>query len=155
VHSLLVAQYWINRPGKKNWIEIDVSNNKPKSGKISWRGPHIPLLTSRWFHEGKEVEDANFNFDWKDRLMERITKRVIVRRTGNILRSIRESLNSKLIANAHLSDVEPANSTLETTLGTRCTFTTLPLELVTGNYILRPATALSTRVEKQHMWVIY
>jgi hypothetical protein len=114
----------------------------------------------RWFLEGKKVEDVNFDFDWKDLSMERIIKRGIACHTGDILRSTQEGHSSKIIVNAHLPDVKPADSTLETALGTRSTSTTLSLKLVTGNYILRSATALtvraesaSARAENQHRWL--
>ncbi|KAF1946732.1 MED14-domain-containing protein [Clathrospora elynae] len=147
VHRLLVLQYWTNRPGKKNWIEIGISSNKPKNGKISWRGPPIPSLTTRWFRQGKKVEDANFKFDWKHLSMEHIIKHVIARHTSDILRSTQEHLHPRMTASIHLSEVEPADCTLTTTLGTKSISVTMSLEPVTGNYIMRPATALTTRAE--------
>ena len=147
VHRELVVQYWTNRPGKKNWIEIGISNNKQKKGKVSWRGPPVPSLTVRWFRQGKEVKDANFKFDWKDLSMERIIKRVIARHTSDVLRSTREALNPSVIAHASLSEMEPAGCALKASLGTKSNSMTLSLEPVTGNYILQPATALSTRAE--------
>ncbi|KAI4633483.1 hypothetical protein J4E80_000849 [Alternaria sp. BMP 0032] len=147
VHRLLVVSYWTDKPGKKNWIEIGVSNNKPKNGKVSWRGPPIPSLTTRWFRQGKEVKDVKFHFDWKDLSIERVIKQVIARHTSDILRSTKESFKSGVTANAHLSETEPADSTLNASLGTKSTSITLSLESVTGNYILRPASALSARAE--------
>jgi mediator of RNA polymerase II transcription subunit 14 len=147
VHRLLVVSYWTNRPGKKNWIEIGISNNRPKNGKVSWRGSPIPSLTTRWFRQGKQVENANFKFDWKHLSMEKIIKRVIARHTNEILRSTRESFNPNMTASAHLSEVDPVDCTLQASLGTKSTSVTLSLEPVTGNYILRPATAVTARAE--------
>jgi mediator of RNA polymerase II transcription subunit 14 len=147
VHRLLVVSYWTNKPGKKNWIEIGVSNNKPKNGKVSWRGPPIPSLTTRWFRQGKEVKDEKFHFDWKDLSMERILKQVIARHTSDILRSTKDSFKHGVMANARLSQTEPSDCTLDASLGAKSTSITLSLEQVIGNYILRPANALSARAE--------
>lgn len=147
VHRELVVQYWTNRPGKKNWIEIGISNNRPKNGKASWRGLPIPSLTARWFREGKEVKDANLDLDWKTLSMERIIKHVIARHTSDILRLTRQSLTPKIAVHASLSETEPADCTLEVNLGTKSNTMTLSLEPVTGSYILQPATALSARAE--------
>jgi len=147
VHRLLVVSYWTNKPGKKNWIEIGVSNNKPKSGKVSWRGPPIPSLTTRWFRQGKEVKDPKFQFDWKDLSMESVLKQVIACHASEILRSTKNSFKSGVIANARLSETEPGDCTLDATLGATSTSVTLSLEQVTGSYIVRPASALSARAE--------
>ncbi|CAI9625955.1 unnamed protein product [Alternaria burnsii] len=147
VHRLLVVSYWTNKPGKKNWIEIGVSNNKPKNGKVSWRGPPIPSLTTRWFRQGKEVKDLKFQFNWKDLSMERVLKQVIACHASEILRSTKNSFKSGVIANARLSETEPGDCTLDATLGATSTSVTLSLEQVTGSYILRPASALSARAE--------
>jgi mediator of RNA polymerase II transcription subunit 14 len=147
VHRQLVVSYWTNKPGKKNWIEIGISSHRPKNGKVSWRGPSIPSLTARWFRQGMEVVNANLKLDWKDLSMERIIKQLIARHTSDLLRSTQQCLKSGVMANARLSDVDPANCTLQATLGTKSTSITLSLEPVTGNYIMRPASALSARAE--------
>ncbi|EFQ91560.1 hypothetical protein CFE70_009184 [Pyrenophora teres f. teres 0-1] len=147
VHRLLVVSYWTNRPGKKNWIEIGISSNRPKNGKVSWRGQPIPSLSTRWFRQGKEVKDANFKFDWKSLSMEKVIKLVIARHTSDILTSTKDKLKSGVMAAAHLSETEPADCALSATLGTKSTSMTLSLEPVTGNFIMRPASALSARAE--------
>ncbi|RMZ70281.1 hypothetical protein GMOD_00000355 [Pyrenophora seminiperda CCB06] len=147
VHRLLVVSYWTNRPGKKNWIEIGISSNRPKNGNISWRGQPIPSLTTRWFRQGKEVKDANFKFDWKNLSMEKVIKLVIARHTSDILCSTKDKLKSGVMADAHLSGTEPADCTLSATLGTKSASLTLSLEPVTGNFIMRPASALFARAE--------
>lgn len=147
VHRELVEQYWINRPGKKSWIDIGVAHNRPKNGKISWRGQPLPALKVRWFREGKEVEKPKLEFDWKDLSMERITKCVIASHINSILRSTRENLNSRLVVHLNLSKTEPADSTIKVTLGPRSNTVTLSVEPVTGHYILRPATAITARAE--------
>jgi mediator of RNA polymerase II transcription subunit 14 len=147
VHRELVVSYWTERPGKKNWIEIGVSNNKSKNRKTSWRGPPLPSLTVRWFRGGVEMKDAKFEFDWHNLSFERIIKRVIAYHTSDILRATRQNFNPQIPAKASLSDAEPADCKLNVTLGTSSNSATVSLEPVTGNYILQPATSLSAKAE--------
>lgn len=147
VHRELVVQYWMNRPGKKNWIDIGVSHNRPKNGKVSWRGPPLPTLKARWFCEGKEVKDAKLEFDWTNLSMERIVKQITARHTNDILRATRESIKSKLQVDLRTSETEPADCTLRTTLGPKSNSITMSLEPVTGRYILQPANATTARAE--------
>ncbi|KAH7095164.1 mediator complex subunit MED14-domain-containing protein [Paraphoma chrysanthemicola] len=147
VHRELVVSYWTDRPGKKNWVEIGVSNNKPRNGKTSWRGPPVPSLTLRWFRQGKHVEDIQLDIDWHQLSFERIIKRVIAQHAKMILDATRENLNTQINVHAKLSASDPADCSLKVTLGTENNSTTLNLEPVTGNYILQPATALSARAE--------
>lgn len=147
VHRELVVSYWTDHPGKKNWIELGISTNKPRKGKSSWRGPPSPSINVRWFRRGVEVKDAKFDFDWHNLSFERIIKRVIAHHTSDILRKTRENFNSLLTAEASLSDSEPADCKLQVTLGTSSNATTLSLEPVTGNYILQPASPVTARAE--------
>ncbi|KAF2629864.1 MED14-domain-containing protein [Macroventuria anomochaeta] len=147
VHRELVVQYWTDRPGRKNWIELGTTSNKPKNGKMSWRGPPVPSLTARWFRQGKEVVDVDLEIDWNDLSMERILKRVIALHTAQILRSTREHFDSRLDIHASLSESEPTDCSLTATLGTVSNSVTLSLEPVTGTYIMQPASALAARAE--------
>ncbi|KAJ4345075.1 mediator complex subunit [Ascochyta clinopodiicola] len=147
VHRELVVQYWTDRPGKKNWIEFGTTSNKSKNGKMSWRGAPIPSLTARWFRQGKEVVDTDLGVDWKDLSMERILKRVIALHTAQILQSAREHFDASLGVDSSLSGSEPTDCSLTVSLGTASNLVTLSLELITGNYIIRPASALSARAE--------
>ncbi|KAF2704357.1 MED14-domain-containing protein [Pleomassaria siparia CBS 279.74] len=147
VHRALVIQYWTDKPGKKNWIEIGLASGKSKNGKISWRGPPISFLTVRWFRAGVEVTDADLRFDWKNLSMERILKKVLALHTGHILQSGRNSLPTQMITKATLSETEPCDCTLEVSLGRPDNKTTVSLEPVTGRYILQPITLMSARTE--------
>ncbi|KAF2851123.1 MED14-domain-containing protein [Plenodomus tracheiphilus IPT5] len=147
VHRELIVQYWMNRPGKKNWIDIGVSHNRPRNGKVSWRGPPLPTLKARWFCEGQEVKDARLKFDWTDLSMERIVKQITARHTNDILRATRDGIESKLKVDLQSSPTEPADCMLKTTLGPMSNSITMSLEPVTGRYILQPANAITARAE--------
>lgn len=147
VHREVVVQYWTDRPGKKNWLEFGTTSNRPKNGKITWRGPPIPSLTVRWFRQGKEVVDFNLRIDSKDLSMERILKRVIAVHTTQILQSTKECFNPGLDVHSKSSEFEPTECCLKAALGTPSNSVTLSIEPVTGSYIMQPASALSARAE--------
>jgi mediator of RNA polymerase II transcription subunit 14 len=148
VHRELVVQYWIDRPGKKSWLEIGIANNKLKKGKTSWRGPPIPSITVRWFRQGQEVKDAALKLDLRQLSFERLIKRVISLHTNKILQATREFFHSGIAVNSGLSESEPTDCKLQVTLGASTNSITLSLETVTGAYILQPATALAAMAEK-------
>ncbi|KAL6709492.1 mediator complex subunit [Coniothyrium glycines] len=147
VHRELVVQYWTNRPGKKNWIDIGLSSNKPKSGKVSWRGSPIPSLTMRWFRHGKEVGNFKLSIDWNHLSMERIVNAIIAHHTADILRSIKSGLSPGLSPQAKYSDKEPADCSLNANLGSKTNSISLSIEPVTGAFRMQPANAVSTRAE--------
>lgn len=147
VHRELVVQYWTGRPGKKNWIEIGISVNKPKNGKVSWRGPPTPSLSVRWFRQGKIVKNADLEFDWKDLSFEKVIMRVISLHTADILRSTQHHFDSRTRHKATLSEAQPVDCRLQVTLGPDTNTTQLFLEPVTGKYILQPATATTAKAE--------
>jgi mediator of RNA polymerase II transcription subunit 14 len=148
VHRQLIVQYWTDRPGKKNWIEIGVSSSKPKDGKVSWRGPPIPKLSVRWFREGKEVKDVDLKVDFTNLSMERILKSVISQHTGYFLRTTQNALAPTMLTKVTSSEAEPCDCVLEISLGRPENKATLSVESVTGRYILRPSTAISSRAEQ-------
>jgi mediator of RNA polymerase II transcription subunit 14 len=147
VHRGLVIQYWTNKVGKKNWIEFGVSTGKPKNGKVPWKGLPVPTLAVRWFRQGVEVKDADFNLDWKNVSMERTLKHVIARHTAYLLLTTRQNLNPTLVTGTTSSDNEPSECMLKVSMGPMNT-TTLSVEPVTGRYILQPITSLSSSAEQ-------
>lgn len=147
VHRGVVVQYWTDRLGKKSWIELGTTSNKPKNGKTSWRGPPIPSLTARWIRQGNEVVDVDLAIDWRDLSMEKILKRVIALHTTQILQATRAHFDPRLDINTSLSSSEPTDCSLTAALGSLANAVTLSLEPVTGAYILQPASALSARAE--------
>lgn len=147
VHRSLVIQYWTDRPGRKNWIEIGLSSNRPQNGRVSWRGPPIPSLTVRWFRQGVEVKDVDLNFDWKQLSVERMLKRVIALHIRHLLEAARKNLDAGMTVKATLSETEPSDCMLETSLGPSVNKATISVESVTGRYILQPVTAQSAAAE--------
>lgn len=50
IHRSLVVQYWLRRPGGKNWIEIGIRRGKEKHGEHL-----VSQLALRCFRAGREV----------------------------------------------------------------------------------------------------
>jgi len=146
VHRGLVVQYWIDKPGKKNWIEIGINSNKPKNGRVSWRGPPVSSLAVRWFRQGVQVKDADLHFDWKNLSLERTLEHVIARHIAYLLRTTHQTLNPAITTKATISETEPSECTLEASMGSG-DMTTLSVEPVTGNYVLQPITSQSSSAE--------
>jgi mediator of RNA polymerase II transcription subunit 14 len=146
VHRGLVIQYWIDKPGKKNWIEIGLNSNKPKNGKASWRGPPVSSLAVRWFRQGVLMKDADLHFDWKNLSVERILKHVIARHIAHLLRTTHQTLNPAITTKVTFSESEPSECVVEASMGS-ANMTTLSVEPVTGNYILQPITSQSSAAE--------
>lgn len=144
VHRGLVVQYWTERPGKKNWIEIGIASNKPKNGKSSWRGPPVPSLVVRWFRQGAEVKDSGLQFDWTSISMERMLKHVIARHIAHLLQTTQ--VPPGLVTKTTLSETEPSECILQLTMGAASS-TKLLVEPVTGKFILQPMTPVSPNVE--------
>lgn len=146
-HRVLWIQYWLNRPGKKSWIEIGVASNKPKDGKASWRGPPIPSIAVRWFREGVLVQDVDLDFDWNHLSVERMIKRVIALHAAHLLRSMQQAFGAKVTAQATFSNAEPSDCRLAISIGAKDNTTNLSIEPITGRYTLSPATPLSVPAE--------
>ncbi|KAF2641411.1 MED14-domain-containing protein [Massarina eburnea CBS 473.64] len=146
-HRQLVLSYWLDKPGKKNWIEIGISRNKPKHGKVSWRGPSFPSLTARWFRQGTEVKDVDLKLDWNNLSAERILKRVISLHTQHLLQTTRQNMKFSTAIKATFSDFEPADCKLEATMGSSANNVTLSVEPASGRYILQPVNLLSAGAE--------
>ncbi|KAF1977174.1 MED14-domain-containing protein [Bimuria novae-zelandiae CBS 107.79] len=146
-HRVLWIQYWLNRPGKKSWIEIGVSSNKPKDAKVTWRGPPVPSISVRWFREGVHVQDANLEFDWNHLSAECMIKQVIALHISHLLRATRQTFTQGMLIKAAFSDSEPSDCRLDVAIGSPDHTTTLSIEPVTGRYTLRPANPLSSPTE--------
>jgi len=146
-HRQFVIQYWPDRPGKKNWIEIGIASNRPKDGRISWRGPPVPSLAVRWFRQGVEVKDVKFDFDWVTLSVENMVKRVISLHIAYLLQATQRNLSPGLKSHAFISEMEPSDCKLEASIGSSASRTTLTIEPVTGRAILKPVTPISSAAE--------
>ena len=155
VHRSLVVQYWLNRPGGKNWIEIGVKRNRRKGEQSPGTNPNVPYVGLRWHRKGKEVVDSEIKIDTADLSMETILKQVIAAHTNHILkemkRKLREgSIYSKkaLFVKHRASKKEPADCSLKVQV-TTSTVITVAIEPISGSFAVLPASQSNTLVERE------
>lgn len=154
VHRSLVVQYWLNRPGGKNWIELGVKrgNSKNPLARHSQNSPHIAL---RWFRSGKEVPTVKANLHLGELSLQRILSQVIAMHTSFIFERTANRLKDGLIYSNRLlnlknvpSVTEPLDATLLVQL-TTSKAVKLIQEPVTGRFALLPSSPLYSQVEQR------
>lgn len=154
VHRSLVVQYWLNRPGGKNWIELGIrrGNSKNPSARPNKISPHIAL---RWFRSGKEVPIVNAKLHLGDLSLLRILSQVIAMHTSFIFEQTANRLRVGLIYSNRLlnlknvpSVTEPLNAALLVQL-TTSKAVKLIQEPVTGRFALLPSSPLYSLVEQR------
>lgn len=155
VHRSLVVQYWLNRPGGKNWVEVGIRRRRiqrPSQHPANQDSPHIAL---RWFRSGKEVTTAQFNLGLGELSLQKILKQVIAMHTNSIFEQVatklREGLvySNKLLKLRHVASVsEPLDAILFVQL-TTSKAVKIVQEPVTGRFALQPSSFLHSPVEKE------
>lgn len=155
VHRSVIIQYWISRPGGKNWIEIGI--RRRKGGRRSWFSqaedePHIGL---RWFRAGKEVKEFPVTVNLGELSVEAILKQTISAHTNLIFKETRTKLKErdlfrrKILTVKHArSATESADSRLSIQL-TASQVCTIIQEPVTGRLALLPPSSLRSRAERE------
>lgn len=154
VHRSLVVQYWLNRPGGKNWIELGIKrrSSKTSSTRPNKISPHIAL---RWFRSGKEVPIAKANLRLGDLSLQRILSQVIAMHTSFIFEQTANRLKVGLIYSSrllNLKNVPSVTKPLDATLLVQLTTSKvvkLIQEPVTGRFALLPSSPLYSRVEQR------
>lgn len=154
VHRSLVVQYWLNRPGGKNWIELGIKrgNSKNLSTRLNKISPHIAL---RWFRSGKEVPMAKANLHLGDLSLQRILSQVIAMHTSFIFEQTANRLRVGLIYSnrvLNLKNVPSVTEPLDAALLLQLTTSKavkLIQEPVTGRFALLPSSPLYSRVEQR------
>ena len=152
VHRSLVVQYWLNRPGGKNWLEIGIKRGKPARRLFS-TGASIPYIALRWHRNGKEVLDTEIQMDLNDLSMESTLKDVITLHTNYIFRETKRRLRAfPIYSNKVLSLKHRASTTDPTECSLKIQLTAShPVELVqepvSGVFALISSSMLHRRME--------
>lgn len=155
IHRSVVIQYWIGRPGGKNWIELGI--RRRKTGKSLWLSqdedePHMGL---RWFRAGKEMHDVPAVVNLGDLSVEAILNQIASAHTDLIFRETSAKLkegnlySKRTLRLKHTrSATESANSRLfvQLTASQSCTIIQEP---VTGRLALLPPSSLNSRAERE------
>ena len=141
----LVLQYWVNRPGKKNWVEIGVNSGRSKRTE-RWSQPATSHLSFRWHRHGVEVRDHGMEIDTAHLSMEKMLKEVIARHTNHTFKETKKRLKTaKIRTDAHLTvkhrahAFDPQQCSLKVQISTRQTIS-IQQDYVTGRFVTDPPT---------------
>jgi mediator of RNA polymerase II transcription subunit 14 len=154
VHRSLVVQYWSNRPGGKNWVEIGVRRLERGATADVLRRQHVPHIALRWFRSGKLVSDTHIDIEIGTLSLEKTLKQVIALHTTRILQEVAVRLGEgllysgrqlKLKLSGSLSEPLDASLLLQLTPSKAIKIIQDP---VTGKFALLPASPLYNRAEQ-------
>ena len=153
VHRSVVVQYWLNKLGGKNWIEIGLKRGKEPSNPYSLNAMRIPQIAIRWFRGGKEVNDVQVTMRLGDLSIADILKQVIALHTNYIFQSTAAKLGeATLYSEGYLrlksnsATAEPIDASLLVQLTTSKAVKVVQ-EPVSGRFAVLPASQLNSRAE--------
>lgn len=153
VHRSVVVQYWLNRPGGKNWVEIGIKRSKPER-RLFPTGRVTTEIALRWHRNGKEVLDHGIRIDVGDLSMEWILKEVIAIHTNYVFRETKRRLrefpiySKKILPVKHrASATEPTDCSLRVGI-TGSAVVEIVQEPVSGAFALIPPSNLHGRAER-------
>jgi mediator of RNA polymerase II transcription subunit 14 len=153
VRRSVSVQYWPNKSGGKNWIEISIIRGKAEKRLFSI-GSQTPQIALRWHRGGKEVLDPDVWLDSANLSMESILKQIIALHTNYIFREtkrkLRESpiyLKKALFVKHKAHAMEPTASSLRIQLSCSDVIEMVQ-EPISGNFVLVPPSNLHARVER-------
>lgn len=155
VHRSLVVQYWLNKPGGKNWIEVGIRRRPEKKASqlsISQHSPHIAL---RWQRGGKEMPSSQIGLELGNLSLQNILKQVIAAHTNFIFDKVATKLrlgllySNRILNLRHISLVtEPLDIALFVQFTTSKAIKMIQ-EPVTGRLALLPSSQLYSRMEAE------
>lgn len=155
VHRSVVLQYWSNRPGGKNWIEIGLKRGKEVRLSYSSRSQRIPHIALRWFRNGKEVDNVTVEIRLGELSLLNIVQEIIALHTNYIFQEMAAKLNeSSLYSGGFMrckrnsSMTEPLNASLLVQLTTSKAVKVVQ-EPVSGRFAVLPASHLNSRAEHE------
>ena len=155
VHRSVVVQYWSNRPGGKNWIEIGLKRGKEVRLPYPSRGQRLPYIALRWFRNGKEVDDVRIEMSLGELSLSDTVKQIIARHTAYTFQEIAVKLNETLLYSGGFlrcrrtaSTTEPLDVSLLVQLTTSKAVKVVQ-EPVSGRFAVLPASKLTSRAEHE------
>ncbi|KAL8975367.1 MAG: hypothetical protein Q9197_000396 [Variospora fuerteventurae] len=154
VHRSLVVQYWIGRPGGKNWIEIGIRRRNVGNASCFHEEEDEPHIGLRWFRAGKEVSDVPVTVNLRELSVEDMLKQIVAAHADSIFRETlarlkEHSLYSKNVLRLkHFrSRLVPASHLfIQLTASQSCSIMQEP---ITGNFGLLPPSSLHSRGERE------
>lgn len=154
VHRSLVVQYWLNRAGGKNWMEIGIKRQKGRIAAHGWRKPDVPHIALRCFRSGKLVTDTHIEVEVGVLSLENTLKQVIAAHTTKIMQEMAARLGDGRLYSERLlklkhsgSKSEPLDAFLLVQF-TPSKAIKMVQNPVTGKFALSPASPLYNRAEQ-------
>ncbi|KAL8721764.1 MAG: hypothetical protein Q9225_001613 [Loekoesia sp. 1 TL-2023] len=155
VHRSLVIQYWVSRPGGKNWVELGIRRRKAKRSSWLQQEEDDPHIGIRWFRSGKETTNVPVTFNLGDLSVETILKQVISAHTDSIFKETKAKLSESHLYSKNILRLKRTRSVAEPTKSRLCVqltpsqSCTVIQEPVTGRLALQPASSLNSRAERE------
>ena len=155
VHRSVIVQYWSNRPGGKNWIEVGLKRGKEVEPSYSLRSQRIPHIALRWFRNGKEVDDVTVELRLGELSILTVVKQIIAEHTNHIFQEIAAKLNEASLYSGGFMRCKRNSSTtepLDVSLLIQLTISKavkVVQEPVSGRIAVLPASRLNSRAEHE------
>lgn len=153
VHRSVVVQYWSNRPGGKNWIEIGLKRGKEIRLSYSSRSQRMPHIALRWFRNGKEIQNVTVEMRLGELSLLNIVKQIIALHTNHIFQEMAAKMNMMSLysggfmrCKCNTSTTEPLDVSLLVQLTTSKAVKVVQ-EPVSGRFAVLPASRLNSRAE--------
>jgi mediator of RNA polymerase II transcription subunit 14 len=151
VHRALVVQYWINRSGRKSWIEIGVRRRRRKDGAEG----DTSGLGVRWHRHGQEISDPGLEVGDSELSLETLLERVIATHTNYILKETKRKLKRDPIYEKGILTVkhrahqtEPAECALNVQVSVDAVVR-LSQEPISGFFAISPTSEMHSRAEME------
>ena len=155
IHRSLVVQYWLQRPGSKNWIEIGIKRGKSKITRELELGEDNSEIALRWFRAGKEIKETKVDLGLDSLSLTGILKRIIGMHTTYILKEAAAKLREESLYRERIlklkqshSTTEPNNISLLVQL-TRSKAIKIIQEPITGRIAVLPSSQLNSGAERE------
>ena len=153
VHRSIVVQYWSNKSGGKNWVEIGLKRGKEVRLSYSSKSQRTPHIALRWFRSGKEVDKIPVELRLGELSVLDILKQIIALHTNYIFQEMAVKLNETslysggfLRCKCNSSTEEPLDVSLLVQL-TTLKAVKIVQEPVSGRFAVLPASHLNSRAE--------
>lgn len=153
IRRTLVIQYWGNKPGPKNWIEIGIRSGRQDEDETIAPIAGAPYLGLRWIRDGKETDSTNITFDVERLSVDQTLRSVVATHMTDLITSLYHKLSDVPLYTSQRLDIEaqpsydePSDVFLQVQLTASKTLT-MSMEPVTGRISLRPASEAFIQAE--------
>lgn len=153
VHRSLVVQYWIQRPGGKNWVEIGIRKGKARRTTTSSEHPAIPYIALRCFRAGKEVFNTAVSLGLEDLSLATILNQIIAMHTTFLIQETTAKIRMGALYSQKVLKLKQSYSakrSMDAVLFVQLTSkraVKIAQEPITGKFAVLPANHLNSRTE--------